>query len=560
MSTVSIGETLGEKKPGLAPQLTHGRDLSKRWTVVVLLAFPLLYAGVSQLLGQDADWDLQNYHFFDSYWLLVNHMRDLTPAQLQTYLSPILDVPFYFAADHLSPRLIGCLLAIIQGVSFPLLYFINRHFTPRRLVGLALAGLGMFTAGALSELGIIMGDTLVAPLLFGAILIGLRSLDASRPQEGKSMVPAALIVSASALAGVAAGLKLAELPIALGITAAFPLASGTPSQRILKGLFAGSGLVLGILLSYGWWGYELATRFGNPILPYMNQVFHSVYAPLAPNTDLRWPAHGIVNIIFYPILWTLHPTRVGEQPFSEVAVPILELLLIALVVASVVRGIAQHRRLAVFDNDKQRFLIVAVVISYIIWVLQFGYYRYFIPVEMLSFTSIFVCLQALRTRTGWKPIVRTGMVAVALICFVSELPANAGRSSWTASYFSASIPASLTKQSAAFLMLGWNPDSYIVTFFPQEDYFARIQGNLPPTPYLSRIIHKKIDAYQHIYIVWEDPVNFPTMAAFMGSANGSTAQFGLDVDWSRCIHFPSRVGAESKQFHVCQTKRPSRSG
>ena len=107
-------------------------------------------------------------------------MRDVVPAQLQTYLSPFLDIPFYFAAQHLPPRLTAALLATIEGTAFPLLYLINRHFTARRLVALGLAGLGMFTAGAISEVGNIMGNSLVAPLFLGAIL---RALHRSTPSE-----------------------------------------------------------------------------------------------------------------------------------------------------------------------------------------------------------------------------------------------------------------------------------------------------------------------------------------------------------------------------------------
>jgi hypothetical protein len=136
----------------------------------------------------------------------------------------------------------------------------------------------MFAAGALSEVGTIFGDTLVAPVFFAAILLALHSFDATRSKAGKRVDPA-MIVSACGLGGLAAGLKLAELPIALGIAAAFVLVSGTIVQRVHNAIWAGSALILGILITYGWWGYELATRYGNPVLPYLNQIFHSSYAP-----------------------------------------------------------------------------------------------------------------------------------------------------------------------------------------------------------------------------------------------------------------------------------------
>lgn len=534
-----------------ASELDRGRG----WTIAFLVMSPFLYAGVSQLLGQDINWDLQNYHFFDVYWVLVNHMHDMMPAQLQTYASPVLDIPFYFAVLHLSPRLTGYLLAVVQGVSFPFLYLINRHFTTKRLVALGLAALGVFTAGALSELGNIMGDTLVAPLLFGAILVGLHSLEPIRSPSAERSVPVGLIVVASALTGLAAGLKFAQLPIALGIAAAFPLVGGTFRQRVRKAIWAGVGLLGGVLVTYGWWGYELTSRYGNPILPYMNQVFHSSFAPPAPNTDLRWQAHGLVDVFFYPIVWSLHPTRVAELPFFEATLPILELLLIMLMAVAGGRAIATHQRLAVFDNAKQRFLIAVVLVSYAVWVLQFGYYRYLIPIEMLSYTAIYVCLQALRTQMRWRPVIVVGFVAIAVLSVATQEPAATGRSPWASSYFSAGIPRELSSQSAAFLILGTNPNAFVVTFFPPGDYFARIEGNLVLTPPMTGIVAAEVAKYPHLYVIWSDPAPPGTFAGFMASTDATTSALGVSVDWSRCTTFPATVGAEPVAFHLCAARR-----
>jgi hypothetical protein len=522
----------------------------------LLLLFPLFYAGVSQLLGQDVDWDLQNYHYFDSYWLLVNHMRDATPAQLQTYLSPVLDIPFYFAVQHFPPRLTGSLLAVIQGTAFPLLYLINRHFTARRLVALGLAGLGMFTAGALSEVGNIMGDTLVAPLFFAAILLGLYSFDTTRSNTGKRVGQAIYIVSACGLAGLAAGLKLAELPIALGIAAAFPLVSGMFTQRVRKAIWASGALILGVLLSYGWWGYELANRYGNPILPYMNQIFHSPYAPLASNSE--GTTSGIVDLLFYPIIWTLHPTRVDTVPFVEASLPIAEVLLIILLAISVSRTVFQGRPVKVFTSDKQRYLIAVITVSYVTWNFIADVYRYLIPIEMISFTVIFICLQAISTQIGWKPVVSVGTIALALLCIISEQPMNWARSAWSATYFSASIPKSLMHRSAAFLMLGSNPDAFIVPYFPKQDYFAQIEGSLPPTPYLRRIIAKDVSAYRDAFTIWDDPV-LQTRTVFADVAQDQVEVYGLQIDWNSCNRFPASVGAVHVEFHTCGLEKVSTS-
>ena len=83
---MNISKTDGLQRAG--PSFEN--DRGKRWTICLLVLFPIVYAAFSQVLGQDTNWDLQNYHYFDSYWLLVNRMRDVVPARLQTYLSPFL--------------------------------------------------------------------------------------------------------------------------------------------------------------------------------------------------------------------------------------------------------------------------------------------------------------------------------------------------------------------------------------------------------------------------------------------------------------------------------------
>jgi hypothetical protein len=531
-----------------------------RWrkaTIALLVASPLIYGGVSQLLGQDVNWDLRNYHYFDPYWLLVNHMRDIMPAQLQTYYSPFLDIPFYLSVNHLSPRWIAFLIAVVQGTAFPILYLIGRQFTTRRLLSLTLAALGMCTSGALAELGTILGDTLIAPLLLGAILLGIQSV-ASGPRLGRPPShPLRRVFCAGGLAGVATGLKPSGLPIAAGVIVAVLLVAPGTRRRLTAFVAAAGGLAIGVIVTYGWWGYELWTRYRNPVLPYFNQFFHSAYAPNSPNA---YPIpHGIPNILFGPVLWTLNPYRVNETNFVELSLVFLELLLVVLVVSAVIKAGQARSRPVFFDTDPQRFLMVTVVVSYLVWVLEFGLYRYFVPIEMLSFVAIFVCLQAMRTRIPIREfagvatqLVIGAMVVIVLLSLITEIPGGLGRSAWTSRTFSASIPSTLTRTPSAFLMLGLNPNGYVVPLFPSDDFFAGVQGNLPPTPLLRRQIIRDAAGYRRVYILWSDRPPRHTSALELLETDSLTARhYGYGVKWKRCMTFPARVGAQDHQFHVC---------
>ena len=90
--------------PSVSLRLLSGQRATRCLLDVGLLLAAMLLAGTASvlLLRQDANWDLQNYHFYNA-WAFV-HGRlgwDLAPAQLQTFHNPLLDLPFYgmVAAD-----------------------------------------------------------------------------------------------------------------------------------------------------------------------------------------------------------------------------------------------------------------------------------------------------------------------------------------------------------------------------------------------------------------------------------------------------------------------------
>src|SRR5258707_15670143 len=64
---------------------------------IVLFAAFLLFAGsMSIFLGQEIGFDLRNYHYYNPWALLHGRLNvDIAPAQLQTSLNPLLDIPVY---------------------------------------------------------------------------------------------------------------------------------------------------------------------------------------------------------------------------------------------------------------------------------------------------------------------------------------------------------------------------------------------------------------------------------------------------------------------------------
>ena len=273
-----------------------------------------------------------------------------------------------------------------------------------------------------------MGDTLTAPFLLGGILLGLHAC--RPPAHGARNRVLALAVAAGLVSGFGSGLKLSAFPFTVATVVAF-FVIGLPFLRRLALAFAcGCGALVGLLISYGWWGYQLATRWGSPLLPYLNQVFASPYAPLASNTDARRLPHGVLQALFYPFLWTQQPLRTSPQPFRELSMPALE----AGPPAAGHKGHRGDSTPAGMATDlrlrRERFLVVLTIVTYLIWVDIFAIYRYLIPLEMLTFVLLGICVRRLFSPLKPWPVAAVVLVAIIVASLVTEKTDNIGRTAW----------------------------------------------------------------------------------------------------------------------------------
>src|SRR5580700_9365509 len=80
-----------------------------RLLVLTLLSLaPFAFGALALVLGQDANWDLRNYHWYNAYAFLNGRFGfDLLPAQTPWFYNPLIDVPFYLLAMHVPAMAAG---------------------------------------------------------------------------------------------------------------------------------------------------------------------------------------------------------------------------------------------------------------------------------------------------------------------------------------------------------------------------------------------------------------------------------------------------------------------
>lgn len=530
-----------------------------RFAGVLLWLLPPLGFGLFAIfLGQDANWDLRNYHFYNAYAFLHGRLGfDIAPAQTPTYYNPLLHVPFYYLVTTLPPRAVGFVLGAVQGLNLPLLYRISRPLIgvsqPCRatLIALAVAALGCLGAANISELGTAFGDNLISLGVLGA----LWWLLSQRQQLGGSPRRAGLIVAAAGLlAGLAVGLKQPTAVFALGLGFALLFLRLPWRRRVLLFCAFGAGGVIGLSVTGGYWLYQLWSHYGNPLFPYFNSVFHSPMASLADYRDTRFLPQGWREWLFFPWVIALDPMHTAENGFRDFRLPLLYGLLLMLLLRRLLAraGLRSRNGDAVMglDTEAARLLLIFGLVSYLAWLKMFAIYRYLLPLELLAPFGIWLALVYL-----WRDVTRAlytaALCAVLLLATLS--PLNWGRVDWSDDYFGVQPPPLPDPDHTMILMAGHEPTAYVIPFFPPQIRFLRIQsyftGPSAQPNGSDRLMQRLVAGHAGpLYILYR--------GIEQGTADDAVRAFGLRRQAQQCTAMhPHIEAAINDSIYICKLVR-----
>ncbi|HEY6579343.1 MAG TPA: hypothetical protein VIY09_08470, partial [Rhizomicrobium sp.] len=446
----------------------------------ILLACLVCGAAISVWKGQDANWDLRNYHLYNGWAALNGRIGiDLAAASLQSWINPTLDVPYAWLAlgpFSQSPRLLaafmglwyGALLAIILAIAC-LLY--RPWPAERRWLATIIATIVASTGAAVfSQIGATFNEIQTAIFVLAAALVIVRELD-----RGNGAAPRpAMLLFAGALLGAAAGLKFTSAIYAPAAGLALLACTGA-NRRLWRVALLIAGAVAGFAAGGGWWAWNLYKIFGNPLFPFFNGVFHSPWYPPANLFDRRFLPHSVWQELFYPFFWlSKQPMLIAENGFRDGRAALCFTLGLTIIAAAASRAIARavtgerETLLPITTNLPQRFLLVFAAAAYAIWLGTSSILRYAIPVEAAAGLSIPLLL-ALLMRPGasrararaWTALA----TAISLVLLVTTRYPGWGRMPYGANVAAADMdwlrPNSLVVFVGATI-------SYVAPFAPRQ--------------------------------------------------------------------------------------------
>ncbi len=447
-----------------------------RGNVVAATAAVALLGGLASLcLGQDANWDLRNYHVYNGYaWGQGRLAQDLAPAQLQSYFNPALDVLQYFAMVHWPAPLLGLLMGVLHGLAFlPVAAIAWRVLEghPQRarwVPALALAGL---CSGAfLSELGGSMGDNSSALPALGALALVLAAQRRQRDGGGAAL---AWWLGAGALLGLAVSFKLTNAIYAVALGAAALCDGGRPARRLAGALAltVAAAVVFGCVS--GDWYLRVWRQFGNPLFPQFNGVFGAALAQPVSLGDTRWLPRDWGEHLLWPLIFTVHPRRVSEIALVQA---IWALLYLALLAAGL-RWLARRPLPATQAARAVPVLLVFFGVGYVLWQALFGIHRYLVVLELLAPLVLWcLCTRVLARRLAGRVagVLVAGSALVALTGW-----ADWGHEPWAARAFAVQAPPMREPARSLVLMVGDAPQSWRIAGMPPQATYASVASNFP---------------------------------------------------------------------------------
>jgi hypothetical protein len=548
--------------------LSHARRVPG-WLVLLPVGFGVL----AVLLGKDNNVDLMHYYYLPFAWMSGRFGHDLLPTGIVTFFNPLLDVPFYWANQHLPAITITFLLGALHGVNGILIWLIARHtlrlepagFEPlsHSRLGTRIAGvigrpgaaatlvmlIGMLSLGSIYVVGTTYYDALVGMPVFLALLLIARAGPAIFDGPLGRAIP--VMLCAGMAVGAAVGLKQTVVPFAVGIGLALLLTPGPYRQRLANAASYGVGLGIGVIAVSGFWLWHLWQLTGNPLFPYFNDLFHSPLAPVASNRTRYAMPRNALEAVTYPFVFTWAPWRI-TSPARDLKLLVAYLVVpVGIACALFGRRRGTGNRLA--EPRFGLFLLIAMAATYVVWLWLFSIYRYVVPLEMLVPLLVVVAVGFMPLTTGRRLLA----LAVLLLLVVPIQPSNSDRLPWGNLAWQPFVqvrPPDGFDFSAAMVVApswypGWQPYAFVIPFFPPDMSFIYIVGReVPDVALVSRFLPEIADRIARhtgpLYVLYTPPGEADVAA--------SLARHGLVADFAGCRPVVANIG---RPFALCPVSR-----
>jgi hypothetical protein len=494
--------------------------------------------------GRDLNWDFFNYHLYSG--LLLAHGRlakDFFAAGYQGYMNPLPYLPLYLmTAAKWHSVVIGSAIATIQSLNLVFLYLISRRVVgmdphPRAAAVLATV-LGGSSGVVLGQLGSSFIDLTTAWPVMAAVWLLLLPVSSGR------------LVASGLLVGLAVGLKLTNIVFLVGAfvaAAALPALSWTSRAQRLALLCAGA--VLGILATYGYWGFQLQRAFGSPVFPMFNQLFHAPdYASVAIQYD-RFAPRSAWDLLGLPLRMVELRSWIYVENQAPDLRPIVALVLLTVLGARAALRAVRIRGVRVRESEPGRDVVSPYsplrtlgyffLGSLFAWVPTSSNGRYATPMLLLLGPLLYLLA---RQFLNARRVLVCGTLLLGLQAVHLHSAGNPHWSPtpWAPEWLPAEVPDSLRREPHLFLTVGASSESYVAAYVHPDSVFVNPIGMLsiatggPGWDKLQELIDKNRSRIQVVFPSWPLAMPDAGRAEYLARRSALIGRLGLRLNNPSC--------------------------
>ena len=348
-------------------------------------------------INNHVEWDFINYKYCNGWEFINNRIdTDILPSVFRSYFNPILDTCTYYLIEKLNnhPHLFlfisGMKLGCFTFLTYILTNFIlNNKCSFKNFMTFTIILATIFSPIIPYSNNYGCTDLQPACLVLLGIYLWLRTI-----LKEKTFGDFVILFLGAFLIGLATGLKYPHGIFGACIffgTILFRKNITNYIKCIFVILF---GLILGFLVTNGYWMLTLYTHFNNPFFPYFNWLFpHSIdqtssifstdFAHIRPN--------NIFQYLFMPLINPSHGNIGSEWGFFDFKIH----LCFFCIIAHIILNKKYHLENKIIEIIKPIYLdiiIFIVVFAYYTNLFLFGQIRYVISVFPLASIIIFTTI------------------------------------------------------------------------------------------------------------------------------------------------------------------------
>ncbi len=371
-----------------------------KFLYLILILFLCLFV-VGQLgIKNQVDWDVINYRYCNGWEFFNNRISiDIMPSTFRSYFNPIIDTITYYLVEKLNnyPKLFLLISGMKLGFYIFLSYLITNFVLNKKYICKSFFIFAILIVTALSPIVLFENnwgstDLQIACLELLGIYIWLKTI-----LKEKTSKNSFIIIFSAVLFGIAAGLKYPHGVFGLGILFNTIIFRKHIDRPVKSFLIIFLGLIIGFLISNGFWMFILYKHFNNPFFPYFNWIFKNSIdsTPSVFSLDFShlWP-QNMFQFIFTPLLNPSSGFVTCEFGFFDLKLHLCFLSIIAYFITIWTNNIKTEIA-KIINPIYLDMLIVITIFTYYLNLFVFGQIRYVVALFPLMSLIIFPIINQL---------------------------------------------------------------------------------------------------------------------------------------------------------------------